>query len=390
MRHTPRLLALALVAGLSSPAYADITIDVINGSEVTLQGLFQGDSYFFDNDFVDLNGADTNDGKDQEFELRRAEVILIGKGVKFDWQVGYDAKANKFLDTFVRYKMGTQFLQAGQYKQFNSLEELTSTRHNDFIAKAMATNLFGVARRIGVAYGMEDANYGYSVGWFGRELTRNLAHGAGWGARAYYAPINETGRFLHLGISALDYDTDGDTLRLRVRPDADLATARLVDTGDLRNADRQRTFGVEGAYVQGPFKVQGEWMHSQVSRYDTPFASVPGKDFSGSSWYLYGLWNITGETWTYKAGLPVTPYPDQPGSGMWQVGLRYDATDLNDNPVLGGEGHNLTVGVNWYWRSNFKFMLNYVAAKSEKFNRTLARDISDDPNIVEARVQFYW
>jgi len=46
--------------------------------------------------------------------------------------------------------------------------------------------------------------------------------------------------------------------------------------------------------------------------------------------------------------------------------------------------------VNWYWRSNFKFMFNYVAASSEKFNRTLARDINDDPNVVEARVQFYW
>lgn len=390
MRHTPCLLALALMAGLSSPAHADIAIDVIGGSEVSLQGLFQGDSYWFDNDLVDLNGADTNDGKDQEFELRRAEVILVGKGVTFDWQAGYDAKANKFLDTFVRYKMGTHFIQAGQYKQFNSLEELTSTRHNDFISKAMVTNLLGVARRVGVAYGVEEASYGYSLGWFGRELTRNLAHGAGYGARAYYAPINETGRFLHLGISAMDYDTDADTLRLRVRPDADLATARLVDTGDFRNADRQRTFGVEGAYVQGPFKVQAEYMQSRVSRYDTPFATQPGADFDATSWYVYGLWNITGETWTYKAGLPVTGYPDQPGSGLWQLGLRYDATDLNDDPVSGGEGHNLTVGVNWYWRSNFKFMFNYVAASSEKFSRTLARDISDDPNVVEARVQFYW
>lgn len=390
MRTSPRLLAAALLTVLSGAAHADIMIDVIGGSEISLQGLFQGDVNYFNNDVVDLNGADTNDGKDQEFELRRAEVILIGKGVTFDWQAGYDAKANKFLDSFVRYKMGTSFLQAGQYKQFNSLEELSSTRHNDFISKAMATNLFGVARRVGVAYGREEASWGYSLGWFGRELTRNLAHGAGWGARGYYAPINEPGRFLHLGISALDYDTDADTLRLRVRPDADFATARLVDTGNLLNADRQRTYGAEAAYVDGPFKVQGEYLHSQVDRYATRFASQPGDTFSGDSWYLYGLWNITGETWTYKAGLPVTGYPDNPGAGMWQLGLRYDSTNLNDNPVLGGEEQNLTLGVNWYWRANFKFMLNYVKVSSERFSSSLRSNVSDDPSIVEARAQFYW
>ncbi len=390
MKTHTRCLTLALLALSANNANADILIDVINGNEITLQGLFQGDSNFFHNDLVDLNGADTNDGKDQEFELRRAEVILIGKGVKFDWQLGYDAKANKFLDTFARYKMGTAFLQAGQYKQFNSLEELTSTRHNDFISKAMATNLFGVARRLGVSYGVEDANYGYTFGAFGHELTRNLAKGSGFGGRAYWAPINTTGQFLHLGLSAVDYDTDNDTLRLRVRPDADLATARLVDTGTFLNADRQRTVGLEAAYVQGPLKIQGEYLRSEVKRYASRSTAQSAAEFSGDSWYVYGLWNLTGETWTYKAGMPVTPYANETASGMWQLAARYDSTDLTDDTVFGGEEQNLTVGANWYWRANFKVQLNYVKVSSEKFNRTLARNVSDDPSIVEARLQFYW
>jgi phosphate-selective porin OprO/OprP len=390
MKTSQRSLLFAALAALSFNAHAEIMIDVINGSEVALEGLFQADANWFDNDVVDLNGADTNDGKDEEYELRRAEVILKGKGVKFDWTVGYDAKANKYLDNFLRYKMGTSYLQVGQYKQPNSLEELTSTRHNDFISKAMATNLFGVARRTGISWGVEDASWGFALSAFGRELTRNLAHGSGFGARGYWAPINETGQFLHLGVSLVDYDTDDDTLRLRVRPDADFATARLIDTGDLRNADRQRTAGIETAYVRGPLKLQAEYLRSEVDRYDTPFAATPGGTFTGDSWYVYGLWNLTGETWTYKAGTPVTPYPDAPGSGLWQVGLRYDATDLTDAPVFGGDEQNLTLGVNWYWRTNFKFMANYVKVSSDRFNRTLGREVSDDPSIAEARVQFYW
>lgn len=390
MRHASRLAALVLVASLSDEARAGVGSDLTGNGGVSLQGLVQGDANFFDNDLVDLDGAGNRAGKDREFEVRRAELILIGKGARFDWQAGYDASAHKFLDTYLRYRMGARFLQAGQYKQINSLEELTSTRHNDFISKAMATNLFGLGRRLGVAYGTAQADWGYSVGWFGRELTPDLAHGAGFGARGYYAPVNTDGRFLHLGVSVLDHDTDADTLRLRVRPDADLATVRLIDTGELRNADRQRTLGFESVYVQGPFKVQAEWMRSQVSRYPTSSVAQSGKDFVATSWYVHGIWNISGETWTYKAGLPVTGQPDDPASGMWQLGLRYDHTDLNDDPVLGGTGQNLTVGVNWYWRSHFKFMLNYVAAASEKFNRAQARELSDDPNIVEARVQFHW
>jgi len=379
-----RLLLAAAILGATSAARAEIAIDVIDDAEISLEGLFQADGNWFDNDRIDLNGAGSGNGDDEEFELRRAEVIIKGKGTTFDWIVGYDAKADKFLDTNLRWKRGASYLMAGQYKQPNSLEELTSTRHNDFIAKAMTTNLFGIARRVGVAYGRDEASWGWQVSAFGRELTRNLAHGSGYGGRFYYAPINDTGEFLHLGISAVDYDTDGDVARLRVRPDADLATARLIDTNNLRNADGQATVGLEAAYVRGPLKVQGEYMRSRVDRYDTPFASQPGDDFDADSWYVYGLWNITGETWTYKAGTPVTPYPDDPAAGMWQVGLRYDSANLDDGTVLGGEEQNLTLGVNWYWRTNFKFQVNYVAVDSTRAG------IDDNPNILEARAQFYW
>ncbi|HET7845477.1 MAG TPA: porin, partial [Xanthomonadales bacterium] len=327
------------------------------------------------------------------FELRRAEVILKGKGTTWDWVAGYDAKANKFLDTNIRYKMGVQYLQLGQYKQPNSLEELSSTRHNDFISKAMTTNLFGVARRTGFGWGFDSpANWGVTASVFGRELTRNLAQGQGYGVRAYWAPINEVqgGDTLHFGLSWVDYDTDFDTLRLRVRPDADFATARLVDTGDLRNTDRQSTLGAEAMWVRGPFKVQAEYMASSIDRYETNVASQPSDDFRGDSWYVYGVWNITGETWTYKAGVPVTPYPNEPASGMWQVGVRYDVADLDDDPVFGGTEANWTFGVNWYWRTNFKLMANYVLANSEKFSRTANGEISDDPSIFEVRAQFYW
>ena len=137
--------------------------------------------------------------------------------------------------------------------------------------------------------------------------------------------------------------------------------------------------GLESFWVHGPFKLQGEYMRSNVERYGTG-----AQDFTGTAGYVSGVWNISGETWGYKAGTPTTPLPENPGSGMWQLGLRYDTMDLNDNVVLGGTMNTITAGVNYYWRSNFKFMLNYVMADSTKAG------IDDNPNIVEARVQFHF
>jgi phosphate-selective porin OprO/OprP len=201
----------------------------------------------------------------------------------------------------------------------------------------------------------------------------------------------------------------------RARPDADLAGQRIVDTGSLRDTDRIATTGAEAMWIHGPLKLQGEYMKSTTERYRT---GVDG--FSGSAGYVSAVWNITGENFGYKAGVPTTPLPNNPGSGMWQVGLRYDTIDLNDGSlapgatptaapivrgVLGGEMDTLTLGVNWYLRSNFKLMLNYVKVDSSRYigrtsatyandainnNRTFNAVVDDSPNLLEARVQFYW
>lgn len=378
MHPTRLVLAAALLAALSSNASADIVFDVIGGSEVSLEGLFQADGNWYDSDVADLNGSGIN-GNDTEFEMRRAEVVVKGKGPgNYEWVAGYDAKADKFLDTYVRYKWDAfTNITVGQAKQPNSLEELVSTRFNDFIAKASTTNTFGIARRTGVALATGNESWSLTGSVFGRELTRNLAHGSGYGVRATWAPINQPASFLHLGASAVDYDTDSDTARPRARPLADLATVRLVDTGDITDADRQRTFGLEAAWVGGPFKVQAEYMNSTISR-------LAHDDFSGDSWYVYGLWNITGETWTYRSGMINTMLPDAPTTGLWQLGLRYDTIDLDDGNVLGGQMDSLTVGANVYLRTNFKFALNYVAVDASR------RGIDDNPNILEARAQLHW
>jgi phosphate-selective porin OprO/OprP len=190
--------------------------------------------------------------------------------------------------------------------------------------------------------------------------------------------VQAEGRLLHLAASLADADTNGDTIRLRARPQADLAVVRLADAGTMRDADRLRTVGVEGAWVHGPFKVQAEWLHGDVDRYGG------SPDFGADAGYVSAVWNVTGETWTYKAGTIATAAPASPAAGLWQLGLRHDRVDLDDGTVAGGTMSAWTAGVNWYWRRHVRLSLNHVRVESERAG------VDDDPSIVEARVQLHW
>lgn len=375
MNIAPSRLFIGLALAIAAPlAHAEIKLDEIGGMEIGFEGLVQADATRFDSDRVEL--AEGDEARD----LRRAELVLKGGMGAFDWVVGYDAASDKWLDVNGKYKLGGgHVIQAGQFKQPNSMEELSSTKNNDFISKAAITNTFGTARRLGVAYGYGNDAWTFTASAFGRELTDGGNRGAGHALRGTFAPINQDGRILHLGLSYTNRDTEADTLRLRAKPQADLADARLVDTGSLLDADRLATVGLESFWVAGPLKLQGEYMAVDVDRY-----AAGNDDYRGDGAYVSAVYNLTGETWGYKGGVPTTGKPSEPTRGMWQVGLRYDTLDLDDGAVGGGGMDAITAGVNWYWRSNIKLMLDYVSVDSERAG------LPDDPSSVQARLQLHW
>lgn len=392
-----RDLAAALLALLAAPAaHAEIKLGEAGDWTFGFEGLIQGDYNHYRSDRRDLDADPASGGSRSDRALRRAELYLKGAGpAGFDWTLGYDPEAERWLDAYARLRFGAndaQFVQLGQFKQPNSLEELSSTRHNDFVSKATVTNAFGIARRFGAAWGIDRVGWSATASWFDRDITSGQAEGRGHGVRGTWAPLNDDGRRFHLGLSWLRFDIPEGGGRLRARPNADLTDVRLVDTGAMADADRQDTLGVEAMWINGPVKLQAEWYRATVARGIAP-------DFDADGGYVSALWNVTGDTWGYRGGVPRTPGGGD-NLGLWQLGLRYDRIDLDDHArydpvqgvagVAGGAMDAWTIGVNWYWRDNVKLMLNYVDVSSDRIDAASGQRLGDNPSIVEARAQLHW
>jgi phosphate-selective porin OprO/OprP len=340
MKASRKLLAAAVLAALSAPAFAEVELDVIGGSEITFEGLIQADGYWYNSDVANLGvtaGASIGDGKDSDFAMRRAELVLKGKGPgMLNWVLGYDARADKFLDVNVQYKFdGFSFIRVGQYKQPNSFEELSSTKNNDFIAKAMTTNLQGVARRMGLAAGTGSDNWTVTGSVFTREMTRNLGEGNGWGARGTWAPILDTG-----SICTSACPTWTTTPRTRAPP---RAAPRSTAT-DARAS----------ACARMPTSPAPAWSTPASSPMPTASEPRPGRRLGARPdqgaerihedrreprparrLRLRELVRVRRvEHHRRDLGLQgrraPPPAAERSAGGMWQVGMRYDHVDLND------------------------------------------------------------
>jgi phosphate-selective porin OprO/OprP len=118
--------------------------------------------------------------------------------------------------------------------------------------------------------------------------------------------------------------------------------------------------GAEIAWVNGPFSVQGEILHSWVHEQDGRLPS-----FSG----IYGsaTWFLTGESRPYdrQNGRFGRLIPRQDfdwgkgGWGAWEIAARYSFVNLNSQNIDGGRLSEIMVGLNWYLHSHVKWRFDY-------------------------------
>ncbi|MCC5793234.1 MAG: hypothetical protein JJT85_00680 [Chromatiales bacterium] len=369
-----------------------------------------GRIHFDANWYDDPDGFDFGSGS----QLRRAWLELDGRLWRhWEWKFAYnfaDSGRSGFQDLLLDYTgLPNTTLRLGHFKEPLGLELLAASNHLTFMERALPTALLpSRSIGLGVYYQWDQATAAF--GLFGEGLDKISDTGAtagldeGWAAsgRLTWTPVRSADQLLHLGASGsfrkandLGGTQQGTPLRIRQRPEAQLTSIRLVDTGDsIGPVDDIGLWALEAAWVHGPLSLQAEYMSMLLAR-DLPGA--PDLRFSG--WYAYGSWILTGESrrYNFSTGRFSNPRVNRPlgrgGYGAWEVALRYSQLDLNSrvadpSGVIGGEQQNLTFGINWYPNDNLRLMLNWV--KVLDVDRPGSQFDGIEPNIVQLRAQTYW
>jgi phosphate-selective porin OprO/OprP len=321
----------------------------------------------YDGAYVSSPAGISDPGLGFSNELRRARLGVEGSipgGFGYTFELDFAGEEVEVTDAILTYDASEAVgLTLGQHNNFQSLEELTSSRFSSFVERAAFTDAFNFERRMGLSGTVSTGDLIAQAGVF----TDNVAdlgddgnNSVSVDGRVVFAP-ELSGTRLHLGASAHWRDT-GDLAatsitRYRQRPLVHSTDVRFISTPEL-GVREETSYGLEAAILRGPFHFAGElhWLEADTL--------PPGPDPTFFGGYAEIGWFITGETRGYRNGrfdrTQVANPVEQGGAGAFQVNLRYDRLDLNSDGVLGGTQDGLQASLIWIPTDYVRFLLNYA------------------------------
>lgn len=302
-------------------------------------------------------------------ELRRARIGVEGTmpgGFGYVFEIDLADNQVEITDAILTYGASRDVsITIGQHNNFQSLEELTSSRFSSFIERAAFTDAFNFERRVGLSAtwsrGALIAQAGVFTDNVG-DLTNDENGAVGLDGRLVFAPrVGEAQ--VHLGASAHWRDSgspagSGLSTRYRQRPLVHFTDVRFIATPSLP-VETETSYGVEAAVIRGPFHAVAEAHWLDVGTLG------PGMNPSLFGGYVEAGWFITGETRGYRGGRwdrtavrrPVAA--DSGGFGALQITLRYDYLDLVSGGIVGGVQNGLMAGLTWIPTDHVRFLINY-------------------------------
>ncbi len=354
---------------ISSVFISNSVISAEQTPNIEWGGRIHADNTNFDNDkFVYSDGS----------ELRRARLFVSGDlSDNWDYKVQYDFAPDSTVlkDGFIRYSgFNNSRITIGNFKQFSSLEELTSSNNITFAERAMLNTLV-TSRRVGIGFQNWSENYSIAVSTY-THGANNLVRGNGYAGRFVYRPQLSDEAMLHLGLAVSREVDDDDTIRRRARPESHQDSHRLINTGKITNIDSFSKIGLEVAYVNRRFSIQSEFVRQKVDR-------KIGSDLTFNGYYAYASYFLTNDSRPYNTSDAAfgTVSPSSP-NGAWEFAARISNLDLSEKNITGGEADIITFGMNYYMNRNLRFTVNYMLADSDD----IAGD--DDPNAIQLRIRY--
>ena len=353
--------------------------------EMNLRGRIYADTAWIS------DSDNTMDVKATEFRTARLGIEgKAGTNVKYKLEADFAGNEVTMKDAYFQYSSKMGAFKFGQFKTANSLDEQTSSRHISVLERASFTDAFGLARQIGVGYGLKGKNYTFNTGIFvGSSGTSGEDEGMTFAARGTYGNTFDNGSYM-VGASVRFRDNgDAGDIRYRQRPHSHLSTHRFVETPKLSNKDT--FYALEAAASAGSF-----WGASEYA-WNTADMTV-GDDYIFSGGYAEIGYFLTGEKRPLKLdkGAWDRPKVNSPvgegGMGALALVARFDTIDLNDMDVLGGKQDTFIFGANWYLNRYSRVVVNYSHSKvtDEFYKMRNGADGENSINALAVRFQVDW
>ena len=386
-----------------------IKIKSDNGNSFQFGGFIQYDFDSYDGAYnAGLDGGSAN-----ESEWRRTRIYAKGTrgenwAYDFTIDIDDDSEEASVDAASIRYNgfNNTQLI-LGRLKAPFGLEELTSDK---WVSTIERSAIYGVGNFLS---GKPDFQFAAHGNW--NNLSGQL-HFIDEGEEddddsdAFSVAARIANRFLigdqeakphfaHLGAAYAirDFGNQGSSMDFRNRLAAHTIGDRPTAGNDVVVEDADQ-FGLEAAYVHGPFSLQGEYL---MAEFDGESSSADGADVKVDGFYTLLTYMLTGEARGYKTSTSKFDKPKPKNNyGAWELVAKYEdgEVDIDNNPNGDAEYDIMTLGLNWYPNTNVRFSLNYLMTDTENFqfggsgggltNPTLESLGEDDGDAVSFRAQY--
>lgn len=309
-------------------------------------------------------------------QVRRARLSFEGSLNKaftyeFEFTFGETIEYADMYFAFLEVPIIEQ-LTIGHFREPFGLEEMTSSNAIVFMERSL-TSAFGPSRNTGIVlqkqfFGKKLRGY---AGMFritddlGNDLVGKGNHS--FSSRWAYTPlVANNNRLLHLGLSYNNF-TPTDYL-YSVHPNNEVNTEpEYMVTREVKGVNKVNQLGGEAGFTKGPFAIQSEWISSIVDLPKTVRLDKGKNTQHHKSFYIMASYFLKGGYRSYSnsgnrfSAIKLTR-KDKTGSlsGAWETGLRFSYLDLSEARQPIHTLSNVTAGLNWYYNSNTRVMLNYV------------------------------
>jgi len=319
--------------------------------------------------------------------IRRARIAfkaILWNNWYAELDLDFAGSAIEMKDMIIGYIMPEHNLifKAGHFRENFGMETVTTSRYltfmeRSFISKMDASRHLGFqaqhwADRYVVIGGVHFNTQGeYEEVEFSQDQNKDFGIDEGYSltGRAVFRPIIDEEKVLHLGVAGT-YRTPKthlevpNTYRFSTRSHTSINRKKYLDTDDIKDVENVVGLSLELAGAYKNFMFQGEYKNFNVNRMD----ELESVNLNG--FYIQAGYLIFGGRYNYnKADGEFTRLTRGKDRGELEVALRYDYVDANDfdAQIYGGAAEGYSLGLNYYFNPNVKFMMNYIYNNHDRY-----------------------